>query len=441
MNAGAWTSLPVDRIEWSGHPVSVVSLGCGALSALSEGAVRAIERCEVVFGSGRHLSQIEGIASSAERRLFPSPFSRLAMELSHLQHRRLVVLASGDALFYGVGGWLNRVIGSRYLRFFPNISSVQAGFHHIGRPWQDAVVLSLHGRPLATLRGRLQDRQWLALFTDADSSPGAIARELDAQGFGRSRVWVCEAMGGEAQRVECFTAEELGGAQREFDPLNVCLIELRGYQPALPPFPGIGDHHFQTGAPPGHGMISKREVRLCILSLMQPGVDQVAWDVGAGCGSVSVEWARWNPTGQIYAVEDDPERMVHLIANNERFGTQLNLTPIEGTAPACCDALPAPDCVFIGGSRGRLEVLLDYCWSRLEPGGRLVAAAVTDGSREVLTRFAASRPGHEWVEVQVSKNLPGDDAVRQLRPVALMQCTRQGDSSQPVVQPAPETST
>ncbi len=414
------------QINWKGEPISVVSLGCGRLSALTPLATEAIRQAQVIFGSRHHFDEIYDLDTNAEKIAFSSPFSELGSQLDAQQSKRVVVLASGDALYFGVGKYLTRIVGSNRLTFHPNISSVQASFHALGLPWQDARVVSLHGRPLNSLRRHLANGRLIACLTDAKSNPIAIARELQAQGFSGSRIWVCEAMGSPQQRVSEFAVAELAKSKSSFDELNVCVIQLSGKQTLLPSFPGIADHLFSTGAEPGFGMISKREVRLTIISLMQPTPGEVAWDIGAGCGSVSVEWARWNGAGHIYAIENDPARIEHININSERFGTDHNLSVRETSAPAGCDGLADPDCIFIGGSRG-LDEMLEYAWGRLRTGGKLVASAVTEASRRALAEFIPGKHGLEQIEIQVSKNLPQSNESRTLKPVMVVKCIKSED--------------
>jgi precorrin-6Y C5,15-methyltransferase (decarboxylating) len=412
-----------DKIDWKGEPISVVSLGCDRLSALTSIAIQAIRKAQVIFGSQHHFREIKDIDTKAEKIVFASPFSDLGSQLDAQQSKRVVVLASGDALYFGVGKFLNRTVDRDCLVFHPNISSVQACFHFLGLCWQDAKVVSLHGRPLNSLRRHLENGRLVACLTDSNSNPIAIARELETQGFGASRVWVCEAMGSGQQRVSEKAATELAKSKHVFHELNVCVIQLSGKHPVLPSFPGIPDHFFSTGAKPGFGMISKREVRLTILSLMQPQPGEIAWDIGAGCGSVSVEWARWNESGFIYAIEVEPKRARHININSERFGTDHNLTIVEAEAPACCNELPDPDCIFIGGSKG-LAPMLEFAWQRLKPGGKLVVTAVTESSRHVLSGFVPDKPGLEQIEIQVSKNLPQSHDSRVLSPVLVVKCLK-----------------
>lgn len=417
-------------MEWTGEPIEVVSLGIGDAATLPRAARAALGTADVVVGSTRHFAVIDALGIGARREPYPSPMSKLPEVLAGLETGKVVVLASGDALFYGIGRLLIQLVGRKALRFHPNISSIQACFHALGLDWQDAEVVSLHGRPLSAIRGRLQPGALLAIFTDRDANPGSIAAELADQGFGESTVWVCEAVGGADEAVARFDAAGLASSGRSFRDPNVCIVQLRG-RGRLPGFPGIPDHHFATGAAPGSGMISKREVRLAILSFMQPAPGETAWDLGAGCGSVSVEWARWNRSGGIYAVEVDPSRVEQLELNRSRFGVECNCHVVAGRAPEVCEELPDPDCVFIGGSKGRLEMLIDYAWRRLAAGGRLVASAVTDGSRSTLARtwqaFSHDGIACEWSDIAVTKSLPGSTQTRRLKPVALLKCTKPAD--------------
>ena len=417
-------------INWQGPSIDVVSLGCGDNATLRDNAIMAISQADFVFGSEHHFSEISRITLQGETIVFPSPFSKLRNFLDQYQSKKLVVLASGDALFYGVGSWLNKLVGNQNLNFHPNISSIQHCFHAIGQPWQHAEIVSLHGRPLHTLRRHIRHNHLLAIFTDNRSNPHAIARELDEQGFGNSDIWVCQDMASKKQSIDKFTASELSNTNNKeptFNPLNVCIVHQKRDDPAalltLPTFPGIPDHLFVTGSKPGFGMISKREVRLSILSLMSPQSGEVAWDIGAGCGSVSVEWARWNNLGQIYAIEKSNERIERIIENNERFGTSLNLIPIQGTAPQCCDSLPSPDCIFIGGSGG-LSEQLRLAWKRLKPGGKIVASAVTEQSKEILQQFFEGKYSREWISIEIEKNLPHSSESRKLKTVIIGKCVK-----------------
>jgi precorrin-6Y C5,15-methyltransferase (decarboxylating) len=407
-------------LDWPGPPIHVVGMGMDmAAGTLSQAARAALEQAELVIGSPAHLALFPAL--TAEKIPYPSPMSELSALLQANVGRRIALLASGDPLFYGISQTLLRYLPAEHLVFHPNISSLQAAFARLGRPWQAAQLLSLHGRPLAGLRAVLQANRLYALLTDRDNSPIAIARIVTEAGFGASDLWVAEELGTAEERFRHFHAAELAGAEVVFSPLNVVILETRGSGGVLPEFPGIPDERFSTGEEPGKGLLSKREVRLTILSLLAPRAGEIGWDVGAGCGGVSVEWARWNPLGTVYAVECHPERLAHLGINRDRFGVVANLHIIAGTAPAALAALPNPQAAFIGGSSGDLRELLETVWTRLQPRGRLVASAITEDSRVELHQFAGDREAY-WTELSVARaeQLAGQRIMRPYLPALLM---------------------
>ena len=404
--------------DWPGPPVHVIGMGMEP-GALGQSARAALAQAELIIGAAAQLAAFPEL--TAEKRSYPSPMSGLGDLLRANSGRRIALLASGDPLFYGISGTLLRHLPPEHLVFHPNVSSIQAAFARLGRPWQQAQPVSLHGRPLASLRAALQGNRLYALLTDRDSSPTAIARVLVETGFGESDLWVAEDLGMPSERFRQFQAVDLANVEIEFSSLNVVILETRGRGGVLPEFPGIPDERFSTGAEPGKGLLSKREVRLTILSLLAPRAGEVGWDVGAGCGGVSVEWTRWNPYGEVYAVECHPERLEHLGVNRERFGVVANLHIVPGRAPEALAELPDPRAAFIGGSSGSLREMLDPVWARLRPGGRLVASAVTEDSRVELHTFVGNRAA-EWTELSIARGerLAGQRVMRPSLPVLLM---------------------
>jgi precorrin-6Y C5,15-methyltransferase (decarboxylating) len=410
---------------WTGPPLQVIGLGIEPGGTLSTAARTALDQANVVFGSVRQLAAFPALRG--EPRPYPSPLEDLWPQLEALAGRSIALLASGDPLFYGIGATLLRWLSPRHLVFHPNVTSLQAACARIGRPWDRIECLSLHGRPPGSLRAVLRANRLYALLTDRNSQPDAVAGMLTEAGYGDSMLWVAEDLGLADERVRAFSAADLATITSNFSPLNVVIVETRGPGGRLPEFPGIPDDWFETGAEPGTGLLSKREVRLTILSLLEPRAGDVGWDVGAGCGGVSVEWARWNPAGEVYAVECHPERLAHLQVNRERFGVIVNLHVVAGTAPAALVELPDPDAVFVGGSQGRLDELLEVAWQRLRPGGRLVASAVTEDSRVDLYRFAGEQPA-TWTELRIARGdyLAGQRVLRPYLPVLLMQLRKPG---------------
>lgn len=404
--------------DWPGPPLQVIGMGMAA-DTLGQPARAALDQADLIIGAATHLALFPQLA--AEQCPYPSPMSDLWALLRANAGRRIVILASGDPLFYGISHTLLRHLAPEQLVFHPNVSSIQAACARLGRPWQQLQLVSLHGRALASLRAVLHNNRSYALLTDRHNTPAAIARELREAGFDASELWVAENLGTPEERVHRFRADELATRALEFSPLNVVILETRGPGGVLPEFPGIPDHRFSTGAEPGKGLLSKREVRLSILSLLAPTAGDIGWDIGAGCGGVAVEWARWNPHGAVHAVECHPDRLNHLAINRERFGVVTNLHIVAGAAPEALAVLPDPHVVFVGGSRGRLGAMLDAVWTRLRAGGRLVASAVTEDSRVELHTFVGDRPA-EWIELSIAhgERLAGQRVMRPHLPVLLM---------------------
>ena len=357
--------------------IDVVSLGTALL--VPESASAALKQADLVIGAKRQFDAIE--CGSATRCVFPTPIDRLREVLAANDALRIVVLASGDALFFGIGSWLLRNADSATLQFHPNVTTVQSACARIGKPWQEVKFVSLHGRPIMRLRAALSGGISLAVFTDDKNTPMKIAAELCDVGYGDSQVWVCESLDTDRERVSEFTARELAEHTDRFDPLNLVIADVCGDGGLLPDFPGIADDIFAAG---GDNMFTKREVRLAALTRLQLKAGEIAWDIGAGSGGIAIELARWAPQAKVVAIERNEQRRMKFAVNNARFGDHGNLELIAGDAPDALEGLPDPNAVYIGGSGGNLAALLDVCWQRLKPGGRLVAAGVTVETRAEL---------------------------------------------------------
>jgi len=424
---------PIDaRINWSGDAVEVIGIGAGASTSIGPAAIEAIKNAQILIGAEHQLEKMAPFISTHGTEIYhyPSPLIDVASLITANQLKKIVMLASGDPLFFGIGNWLINLLGSNNLVFHPNISSVQVACARIGIAWHDLKIISLHGRPLESLRSYLQVNRYYAVLPDKHSNPIALAQELKNSGFTDSKLWVVEAIGSSREKIEQYELNSLLNTQRQlnFDPLHISLLEVRGKGGVLPEFPGIPDEHFITDnrGQTGKGMLSKREVRLNILSLLSPQANDIAWDVGAGCGGVAVEWARWNKRAAVYAVESHDDRIKCVHKNSEKFGVVQNLFPVHGVAPEILSTLPAPTVIFIGGSNGDLLTMLNYCWSQLCHGGRLVASAVTEKSRADIYQFSqqdrVKGNDTDWTELSISKSdsLQGQIVLRPNFPVLLV---------------------
>ncbi|KXJ57091.1 MAG: precorrin-6Y C5,15-methyltransferase [Neptuniibacter sp. Phe_28] len=411
--------------------IYVVGLGVSHEADLSPEALQVLQQVDLVVGSERQLATLVSLLPVGKATLLLPKLEALQelIDESLAANRSVMILASGDPLFYGIGRWFSRHFSAEQLTFYPAVSSLQVACHRLGIALQDVEVLSLHGRPLLKLRTRLRQHQPLLILTDAHSTPTALAQECIACGFVDAKVTVCEALGYPNEKIRGFTAQELvsESCQIEFDPLHVSLLEPGCNRGFLPEFPGIPDQHFVTdkvGA--GRGMLTKREVRLSILSQLQVAKGECVWDIGAGCGGVSVELAYWNPNSHIYAIEHHADRLGCLEQNRQRFGVVSNLSIVEGRAPQALTGLPVPDKVFIGGSGGELPALLSHVWTLLPVGGVLLCSAVTEASKHHLYQFYETRLGsadshYETLQVAVShgNSLAGQVMYRPSLPVTL----------------------
>lgn len=379
--------------------IDIISLGTDLQVPTS--AYAALQRAELVIGAPRHLAAVD--CGSAKTVAYPSPIDDLFDVIAHTEATYIAVLASGDALFFGIGSWLLRHYDPAILHFHANTTSVQAACARLGKPWQGVHFLSLHGRPISRLRAVLAAGKSLAVLTDTHNTPGAVARELVACGYPVSDVHVCESLGTKAERVRTFSADELGQDRGQaFHPLNLLLIDVCGAGGVLPVFPGISDTLFAAN---GDTQFTKREVRLAALSRLALASGETGWDIGAGSGGIAIEWARWAPQAQVFALERDTARCRCFENNQARFGDHGNLSLTHGEAPGAFTTLPDPDAIYLGGSGGQLATLLRYSWQRLRPGGRLVVAAVTLEARAELHRWDWPAPV-DFSEIAVSHAAP-----------------------------------
>lgn len=415
--------------------LNVIGLGVETGARLSAPAARALQASHTVIGSPRQLQLAMPLlepGGSINPDLIPLPkLSELKALIERLSPGDITILASGDPLFFGIGRWLSQQFDAASLLFYPSVSSIQAVCNHLGIAQQDCRVVSFHGRDIGGIRRVLKQNTTLIVLTDQHSHPRALAKACIEAGFGQSILWVCEDLGSDSERYRKFEVSSLcNNDSFECSDLHVSVIKTEGEGGVLPEFPGIADHSFVTDAGPGQGMITKREARLAILSLMQPANDDVIWDIGAGCGGVSTELAYWNQRLRVYAIEQHPERLRCLAANQEKFGTGSNLFIIEGRAPEALADLAAANKVFIGGNDGELDSILTLVWQQLPANGLLVASSVTDKTLARLQGFALEleQDQVESLQIAVSRGEPGDNRMdyRAKRPVTLFKFSKRG---------------
>ncbi|HCH31933.1 MAG TPA: cobalamin biosynthesis bifunctional protein CbiET [Oceanospirillaceae bacterium] len=403
--------------------ITVIGLGICQPPLLSALALTALSNSDCVMGSPRQLESLAQVQINASATQVPLPkLKQIANDIKGFE--RVVILASGDPLLFGIGKYLQAQFASHNVTCISGVSSVQGACEVTGLSLQDTQLISLHGRPLSNLNRYLQPNRNLLILTDQHSHPQAIAQALVAANLGQSNLHVCERLGYNDQNHRQFKACELATSTTAFADLHVTVVNTQGVGNVKPNFPGIPDAHFKTDGESGQGLLTKREVRLNILSLIQAAPREVIWDIGAGCGGVAIELALWNPLGSVYGIEHHDQRLDCLNANKETFGVSTNLHTVQGRAPDALVDLDDPDKVFIGGSGGDLSAILQLSWQRLKPGGHLVASAVTEPSKATLREFSRHIAQHpaDYLQVAVSRHdtIAGQDLLRPALPVTLM---------------------
>jgi len=377
--------------------VVVVGIGADGWDGLAPLSRAAVEAAEVLLGSDRQLDLVPA-SVTAHRQAWPSPMVPALPGLFETHAgRAVVVLASGDPMLSGVGTTLVRLLGPGQVRVLPAPSSVSLACARLGWAVEETEVVSLVGRPLELLHPRVQPgRRLLVLGSDGDT-PAAVAALLTARGYGESTVTVLSELGGPAEAVHTGTAAAWTPTA---DPLVVTAVECRatrGTAP-LPTTPGLPD-----GAYENDGQLTKNEVRAVTLSRLAAVPGQLLWDVGAGAGSIGIEWMRTHPSCRAVAVESVQERAERIVRNATRLGVP-HLRVVHGRAPEVFGRLAPPDAVFVGGG-ATTPLLLDACWDALREGGRMVVNAVTVQSEAVLADWHA-RFGGELVRISVQRGEP-----------------------------------
>ena len=351
----------------SHQKIYLVGAGIKGREEFGAKALEVIAKGEVLIGAQRHLD------------IFPDyPGTKMVLgELSVMlefirkTEQRVTVLASGDPNFFGLSRFLLRNLPKERIEIFANVTSMQYAFARIKEPWDDAVFVSVHGRGIKNAIDKIIASEKVAVLTDEVNSPEVLAGELIRRGAEGYTAWVCEDLG---MPTEKFTRTDVKGLVGfKCSPLNI-LILIKTWEPTLETWPvmGIADDLYATAKK----LITKQEVRAVTLAKLQLQNDLVLWDIGAGSGSVSIEAGNLMPNGKVFALEKNSQYLGFIRENIRKFSAG-NVMLIEARAPEGIDDLPDPDRVFIGGSGGMLEDIIEAVDKRLKPEGMIVLNAVT----------------------------------------------------------------
>ena len=402
------------------HWLSIVGVGEDGWDGLNHEARRAITSAELLYGGARHLDLIPNFGSSATRIPWPSPMAPAVQQIltEYRGKRRVAVLASGDPMLHGVGVPLTRDLVVSEFRVIPQVSAFSLACARLGWPIAETTLVTLVNRPVEQLLRHLYPGQRLVIFSEDDRTPATVARLLTEAGYGSSKLDVFENLGGSSERHTTGLAAIW--PNKQCGKLNLIAVLCASDATANPLSitPGLPDDAFDTD-----GQLTKREVRAVTLARLAPLPNQTLWDVGAGTGSIGIEWMRLHPSCCCIAFEAREDRAARILGNAARLGVP-NLKVIQGTAPATFADLRSPDAIFIGGGVGN-DDLFNACWAKLSPGGRLVANAVTlQSEASLIARHTIH--GGDLMRMMVSRADPigGSNGWRPMMPITQWTVTR-----------------
>ncbi len=398
--------------------MKLIGIGDNGQESLLPQYMQWIENCEVLVGGERVLDFFPNF--TGEKVVIKGGLSTLVERLA-AETRSTVILASGDPLFYGIGGYLAKKLA---IEVYPYMSSVQLAFSKMGESWQDAYVASIHGRPMKGLAQRIDGKKKVALLTDAENNPNALARYLKHFGMTEYRAFVAENLQGNEEKYGWYSLDELETA--EFSTLNVVILQ----QTSAPKrySLGIDDEEFSQRKP-DKGLITKKEIRVLSLQAMQLQKDSIIWDVGTCTGSMAIEAGKLSPEGQIFAVEKNAPDLENCMQNQQKF--RVDMTAIHSKAPNGLENFPDPDAIFIGGTGGEMVELLQLCCSRLKLNGRIVLNAATiENLYKAVEAFKACGFAVDILQAQLARSKPILDMTRfvPLNPIYIISAHRKEEN-------------
>lgn len=378
--------------------LSIIGIGEDGLDGLSAKARRALDDAKWVWGGKRHLSLANIDLDRACP--WPSPLDQAYREIVACRGIKTAVLASGDPFHYGIGSLIAQHVSPQEITTFPMAGAFSLAAARMGWAVQATKCLTVHGRPLATIRPHLTDGARLLLLSWDETTPQAIAQDLCAFGYGGSQMTVLEALGGEREKVRTATCSESKFDPADVDPLNTIAIHCKAGPMArpLPLVAGLSDDLFAHD-----GQITKRPIRAITLSSLAPHPGELLWDIGLGSGSIAIEWLLRHPENRAIGIERHAERAERARDNATRLGVpQLHI--VTGHAPEALAGLDPPHAVFIGGG-GSSPGMIDHAMSHLSPGGRLVMNAVTLETEALLLKYHAEHGG-DLMRIDVAEAEP-----------------------------------
>jgi len=377
--------------------------------------LKIIEKADILVGGKRLLDHFKD--SPAQKKPISKDINRIINFVKRqMKTQQIVVLASGDPLFFGIGARMVDALGPANTLIFPNISSVSAAFARIKEPWNDVRVISLHGKKNANLLFKaLEKENKVAVFTDPNNNPAWLAAHLLEKDLLIFKMCVLEMIGSDSERYHWYTLRQ--ASEMKFSEPNMVVLKRSpiGPEPKKRLVLGAPDSWYDHQA----GLITKAEVRAVTLSKLRLSIDHTVWDLGAGSGAVSIEGSLLVRNGKIFTVEQNPARIEQIKNNVNRFGVS-NLKVIQTVLPDGLSDLPQPDRIFIGGGGRDLKEIISTAAAFLKPNGIMVVNTVLIPNVQValttLKRFGCET---EAIQVQInrSREMPWAERLEAQNPV------------------------
>ena len=374
--------------------MKMIGIGDSGAAGLLPQYIKWINDCDVLVGGERHLAFFPSF--KGEKLVIKGGLKPL-IETLQKETRNVVILVSGDPLFYGLGGVLAKKLS---IEIYPYTSSMQLAFSKMQESWQDAYITSLHGRPIKGFAQKIDGRKKVAILTDEINSPQAIATYLKRFGMLEYDAFIAENLEGTQERCRFMSLDEM--ENETFSPLNVVILKQR--EEVKRSAIGIDDTAFYQRKP-DKGLITKKEIRVLCLNELQIKEDSVVWDIGTCTGSVAIEAAKIAREGAVYAIEKNEGDLENCFMNQQKHRTDF--TAILGKAPERLDEFPDPNAIFIGGNGGNMQHLLALCIERLQNGGRLVMNIATiENLAEAMGHLKSLGCEVTVLQAQISRSKP-----------------------------------